>query len=275
MKLAFVCVNFNNALVTNDYIKSILTIKNDYLVEILIVDNASCSKDLEILSSFVNSINSPNVTILRSPNNLGYFKGLNLALIHIDKSMYDYVVIGNNDLTFNIDFLFNLEKKEVDQNIFVIAPNIIRKFDGIHQNPHIINKFNLTQRIYRRIYFTNYYFGNLIYFIYSKFKFLLYKEDRSGNDKEQLIVMGYGACYILTKYFFEKFDKLDSPVFLMGEEAILANQVLSEKGATLYCPNLIVNHHDHTSIGKVPSKKLYEFSKISYQHYLLHLKHVQ
>jgi hypothetical protein len=68
---------------------------------------------------------------------------------------------------------------------------------------------------------------------------------------------------------------LDAPVFLMGEEGILANQVLGSNGITLYSPDLIVNHHDHTSIGKVPSKKLYKFSQDSFRFYKKNLKNIQ
>lgn len=275
MKLAFICVNFNNSKTTKNYIKSILEINGLYFLDIIIVDNASSSDDGNSLISFINLIDNKNVKLIRSDTNLGYFKGLNLALNTLDKSDYDYVIIGNNDLTFDKNFISNLEKVNIIENIFVIAPNIIRIHDGVHQNPHIIKKFTFIQRIYRKLYFSNFYIGNIIYYLYNKLKFIIYKEDRLGNNEEQIILMGYGACYILTKHFFEKFDELDAPVFLMGEEGILANQVLSANGMILYCPSLIVNHHDHTSIGKVPSKKLYDFSKKSYQYYLLNLKHIQ
>ena len=86
--------------------------------------------------------------------------------------------------------------------------------------------------------------------------------------------MGYGACYILTNNFFKKFDELDAPVFLMGEEGILTNQILSVSGNILYIPDLIVNHLDHSSIKKLTSRNLYRFSKISYKYYLKNLNNI-
>ena len=90
--------------------------------------------------------------------------------------------------------------------------------------------------------------------------------DRDGSNREQLILMGYGACYILTHDFFKNFKNLDAPNFLMGEEGVLANQILSKNGKTIYKPNIIVHHHDHTSIGKISNRKLYNFSKESYEY---------
>ncbi len=101
------------------------------------------------------------------------------------------------------------------------------------------------------------------------------KEDRLFNDKEQVILMGYGACYVLTNFFFKKFSQLNAPTFLMGEEGVLASQVIGANGVTLYCPDLIVNHHDHSSIGKLPSRKLYNYSRESYKYYLKNLKNIQ
>ena len=103
----------------------------------------------------------------------------------------------------------------------------------------------------------------------------LYPLDRVNNDIEHEILMGYGACYILTKFFFKHYRFLDAPVFLMGEEGILANQILEKNGKTIYNPSIIVYHHDHASIGKVGSKKLYEFSKQSYKYYRKYLRNLQ
>jgi GT2 family glycosyltransferase len=274
MKIAFVCVNYNNSKFTQEYIYNILEIKEDYEVKIILVDNASEKSDIEELSSCVSSLKNENIILVKSDVNLGYFKGLNLGINHIERLEYDYVIIGNNDIIFDNNFLMALEAKNINDDVFVIAPNIIR-IDGVHQNPHIASKFTPIQNIYRKVFFSNYYLGLLMQFFYNRVKSNLIKENRVGNDKEQVILMGYGACYILTKYFFEAFKELDAPVFLMGEEGILANQVLRANGVTLYSPDLVVNHHDHTSIGKIPSKKLYKFSQDSYRFYIKNLNHIQ
>jgi GT2 family glycosyltransferase len=270
--IAFVCVNFNNSSFTNKYILNLLEF-NDVLIKVIVVDNASNDEDYLSLFKFINDLNSECITLIRSSVNVGYFKGLNLGLDSLNKYEFDYIIVGNNDLTFADDFLLKLRLKFFDDNVLVLAPNIIR-LDGVHQNPHITSKFSYFQNLYRKWYFKNYYLGKFIYFFYSFFRPFLFSENRKTNDIEQIILMGYGACYILTKSFFSKFSKLDAPVFLMGEEGILANQVIGAGGVTLYCPDLIVNHHEHASIGKMPSKILYLHSKDSYNHYISFLKYL-
>lgn len=274
MKVAFICVNYNNSKVTIEYILNVIEIKQNFDVKIIIVDNASHETDILELEKFIIDLNNNDIVLIKSIENLGYFRGLNLGINYIDKVEYDYVVIGNNDLIFESNFINQLSIKNFNNNVFVISPNIIR-IDGVHQNPHIVNKFNLIQRLYRKLYFSNYYIGNLIYLFYNRIRSYIVKEDRLDNDKEQIILMGYGACYILTKYFFVNFNELDAPLFLMGEEGVLANQVIGANGITLYCPDLIVNHHDHTSIGKLPSRWLFELNRIAYKHFKSECKNVQ
>jgi GT2 family glycosyltransferase len=269
---AFICVNYNNSSFTIDYILNILEFQ-DYLIKIIVVDNASEEKDYKSLFEFIEKLKSDKVSLVSSKINLGYFKGLNLGLSTINPLEFNNIVVGNNDITFGRDFLMNLKKKSYEENVLVVAPNIIR-LDGVHQNPHVVKKFSALQNIYRKIYFKNYYLGKFIYFLYNSIRPFVFPQDRKTNDTEQVILMGYGACYILTKFFFVKFRALDAPVFLMGEEGILANQVVGAGGVTLYCPDLIVNHHEHASIGKMPSNKLYLYSKESYNYYISNLKHL-
>lgn len=270
MKIAFICVNYNNVNFTKQFIESINLLKGENEVSIIIVDNKSTDSSVEELQK----INAPNINVIYSPENIGYFKGLNLGIQSIDSKMFDYVMIGNNDLYFQNDFLIELERKKFDKDILVIAPNIIR-LDGVHQNPHLVSKFSKFERIYRRLFFSNYYISIIMHRSYNMIRSSIKPTDRIGADKESVITMGYGACYLLTRSFFTNFNELDAPNFLMGEEGVLANQVLSVDGKTLYVPNLVVTHHDHSSIGKVSSKKLYSFSRESYFYYLKNLKHIQ
>jgi GT2 family glycosyltransferase len=275
MKIAFICVSYNNAKISINYILNVLEINIKNEGKIIIIDNNSKKNDINYLENYILNLNNKDVVLLKSPTNLGYFKGLNLGLKWALENGYgECHVVGNNDLIFDQHFVEKLSQKVIDDNVLVLAPNII-KLDGTHQNPHVVNKFSKIERIYRRIYFSNFYCANILQFIYNLFRQKINKSDRINNNVEQEILMGYGACYILTKNFFRHFEKLDDALFLMGEEGLLANQILSVKGVTLYVPDIIVNHHDHSSIGKISNRKLYEFSKKSYFYYLSNLKHVQ
>ena len=204
MKVAFICVNYNNSKYTLDFISS-LNKSSIHEFEIIVVDNNSSEIDL-----FNRLKCKLNFKLIKSKTNLGYFKELNLALDSIEnKDEYDYVIIGNNDLKFNSNFINELSNEKLDSSIFVIAPNII-KLDGSHQNPHIIAKFKFIKRFNRKLYYNSYYVSFFIqFFMNLKIRFSK-SYDREGSNREQLILMGYGACYILTQNF------------LMGEEGVFA-----------------------------------------------------
>lgn len=263
----FACVNYNNSEITINYIKSIYNLINikKYNFIIFIIDNNSIIEDYKKIEIFTRNLKK--VRLIRNDSNLGYFAGLNVALSNLNINATNFWIIGNNDLQFQNDFLDKLNNINQNDRVLVISPNIIT-LDNIHQNPHIIRKFNLIKKIYRKIYFSNYYISIILQYFYNKMKYFNGGNDRKDSDRMIPILMGYGACYILTPIFFRHYTNLDAPVFLMGEEGILANQILRIGGITMYHPELIVNHLDHSSISKLPNKTLYKYSQISYRHYL-------
>lgn len=270
-RFVFIAVNYNGSSFTKDYIESInkLIIDENDKVEIIIVDNQSEYEDFESLETYCSTID--NVRILRPNKNLGYFKGLNQGIIDVGKDKNANFVVGNNDLTFDKDFIKNLKKIEYDNDVLVIAPNIITK-DGRQQNPHVIDRVATIEKIKARIYFTNYYIGQLLRFINQFLKRLINKPVVLKNTCGQIkIKRGIGACYILTPNFFRNFDKLDDRVFMWGEEALLSNQVESVGGTTLYDPTIIINHHESASVKNIQSKKKYYLVKESYKIYRKYL----
>jgi GT2 family glycosyltransferase len=267
MKIAFICVNYNNSNYTKEFVDSVLIFKKDCILKIIVVDNASEKQDLIKLDQMI----FPEVTILKSSENVGYFRGLNVGIDSINVAEYDFIVVGNNDLVFDKNFISNLTSISFNENIFVVAPSII-KLDGTHQNPHILKKFTKVQRVYRHFYFKSYYSSIILQKSYNMFRLFLKQSKKEKHVEPFEILMGYGACYVLTPHFFKDSNCLEAPCFLMGEEGVLANQISRFRGKTMYVPALIVNHHDHTSIGKLPSKTMFDYNREAYYNYLNNCK---
>lgn len=270
-RIVFIAVNYNGSNFTKDYIDSInkLIIDKNDKVEIIIVDNQSELDDFENLKTYCSTIG--NVRIVRPKKNLGYFKGLNEGIIEVDKDKTTMLVVGNNDLTFDINFIQNLKKIDYDNDVLVIAPNIITK-EGRQQNPHVINSVSTIERIKTRVYFTNYYVGQAFRFINQSLRRLINKPVVLKNTYGQMkIKRGIGACYVLTPIFFNYFDKLDDRVFMWGEETLISNQVESAKGYTLYDPTIKITHHESASVSGIQSKKKYYMVKESYKVYRKYL----
>lgn len=270
-KFVFIAVNYNGSNFTIDYIRSInnLGILESDEIRIIIVDNNSESKDLEKLEEYC--ISKKNVDLIKSNTNLGYFKGLNQGIKKVTVDNNTFLIIGNNDLTFDINFIVNLKKIEYDESVLVIAPNIITR-EGRKQNPHVISRVSSIEKFKARLYFSNYYVGQAFRLINQSIKRFRKKPTEIKNNYTQMkIKRGIGACYILTPNFTKNFDGLDDRVFMWGEEALLSNQVESDGGTTLYDPSIIVCHHESASVSSIQSKKRYYMIKESYKVYKKYL----
>ncbi|EJT6664699.1 glycosyltransferase [Clostridium perfringens] len=261
--LYFITVNYNSHKSVKGYIDSIIKKDNIYLKKFIVVDNASKKEDLESLKSEFK--NRDDVIILENKNNIGYFKGLNIGLDYLKNNNLEskFVIIGNNDIEFNDDFFENLNKTNVEENVLVLAPNVVT-LNGIYQNPHVINRVSSFRKKLYDLYYTNYYIGSFIMKIYNKY--LKNDSKKKVEVKDEMdIYMGIGAIYILSKNFFEKFSRLNDNVFLWGEEALLGNQILSCGGKIRYIPNLKVKHLENICTGKIASKEKYIQMKESYK----------
>ncbi|WP_211472315.1 glycosyltransferase family 2 protein [Collimonas humicola] len=267
MKVLFICVNFNGALVTEKFVASVQQLSNSHVglhADSVVIDNASENSDYSALSEIVKKYE--NVKLIRSDKNLGYFGGLNLGLINSDLHDYDYVMVGNNDLTFSPDFLSELSSRNYEPDVCVIAPNVIT-LDGYHQNPHCLGRVSGFRKFLYRLYFTDYRIAHLLTLVAGKLKASQGGRRNDAAFESQNIHMGIGACYILPKAFFRHYARLDDSVFLYGEEALLAGQVMAVGGKTYYDHKLIVSHAESATLSKLPSKTTYEFAKESYPKY--------
>lgn len=271
MRYYFVAVNYNGSDFTKEYIDSVNTINTDLEDEIyiIIVDNASNESDRIKLASFESKYS--NLEVIFSAENLGYFKGLNKGIENIKKDRNTIIIVGNNDLTFDDNFLLNFKEIQYEKEVLVIAPNIITK-EGRQQNPHVIEEVSKIEKLKASIYNSNYYIGQGFRFINQSIKKMRNKPTPLTNNYGQMkIKRGIGACYVLSPNFFEHFTKLDDRVFMWGEEALLSNQVESVGGITLYDPTIKIVHHESASVKSIESKKKYYMVKESYNIYKKYL----
>lgn len=269
MNINFIFTNYNNSLLSIQAIKSIWEIDGLFNPHIVIVDNLSTPDERLALKIFKNENISKNLHFLFLSENIGYFKGLNEGIRFILKIdiLFDYFVVGNNDLIFPKNFYQTIIKNNFYHKPYpVISPNLIT-IDGIHQNPHVLYKISNFRKIIYSLYFSNYQIASLISKI-SKVTLIISKRSDSLDYKNsQVINMGYGACYLLTKKFFEFYIELDAVTFLMGEEAFLSNQIHTKGLEIYYDSEIEILHYDHASCGQVPARKMWDYTKHSYKLY--------
>lgn len=272
MKVGFVFTNYNNSQYTRDVIHSISLNANFNDSYIVIIDNKSELGDIEQLKNIEQDY--PSVKIIYNNENSGYFKGLNIGIKYLREQYHEiqHIIIGNNDLFFPKDFKDMLySKTSLFEQYPVVSPDLIT-LDGVHQNPHVIEKISKIREVIYDMYYSNYYLSLLIASLAKATKKLTDRKDEGQFEVAQTIHQGYGACYILGPVFFEKFNLLWAPTFLMGEEFFLSKQ-LEQKGMKVYYePSIKVNHHDHATMEKLPSRKLWEICKKSHKVYREYMK---
>ena len=271
--LGFVFTNYNNSEFTKSAISSMIFENGIFDYQIVIVDNDSDESNTQQLK-FIKKERENNIHLILSKENIGYFRGLNLGIKQL-KSTYPemkYIIVGNNDLLFPDDFPAMIKNnKAVLDKYAVVSPDIVTA-NGIHQNPHVIKRISFVREIIYDIYYSNYLCTVLLSKIAKLTSHFTNRGDETQHNIAQEINQGHGSCYILSTLFFDNFDELWSPTFLMGEEAFLSIQLRNKNLTVYYEPNIKITHFYHAAIGKVSSKKMWEFSKKAHQEYRKYVK---
>ncbi len=271
MDIAYVCTNYNNSDFTVAAVNSLLS-SEGHGIAIFVVDNASRPEEVRVLEALGAA--HPAVHVIANPDNVGYFKGLNLG-IKAAREMYprtEWMVVGNNDLEFPEDFCAAVEQnQDTFRRHSVISPDVVT-VDGDHQNPHVIAKISTVREIFYDLYYANYHLGQLIYRLAKAFP----KATRRGDEDEwrvaRPIYQGHGSCYLLTPRFFEKFRYLWAPTFMMAEELFLSQQLKEGGEQVYYSPAIRVIHHWHGSLQSVPSRHRWNMARDAHREYRKHVK---
>lgn len=262
MKVVYIFVNFNNSIESIETVESIDKMEKKSLV--IIVDNCSSGEDLSRLKS--KFFGQDGVIILENSQNVGYFPGLNVGInyVHNNKIHFDFIVVGNNDLSFPSNFMAKLKlRQEFYRDVPVISPDIVT-LDGVHQNPHVLVKIGVVREL---LY-------DLMYSSYTLFKFFIScskilgtlskRGDESEFETSREIDQGYGACYILSRKYFEFWYELPNDSFLFYEEFFLTHQLKSQKLKVYYDSYISVIHRLHKSTSNQPKKMMWEHARNSH-----------
>lgn len=261
-KVLFICVDYNGINYTVDFIKSIQNlnpVSESINIECIVVNNSTNENNSILLCSLERVYKF--VKILEPQKNLGYFGAFNFAFNFVEMSSYKFIILCNNDLKFEPDFIANLMSLQISDKIFAISPDVYVRED-YHQNPQLIEKISRIHLLKLDIYFSNYFIAYFLTFILKIFR--PKKTSRFDYKTSRPIRRGIGACYILTSNFILNFNSLYYPTFLYSEEAYFSDQIYSNNGVIQYEPTLKVLHNDNSTLSKIPRRFTYELERISY-----------
>ena len=274
MDLGYVCVNYNNSSYTREAVESLLE-NPEHKFHIVVVDNCSDAVNVDDLKKLRGEYE--NVEIVFNDVNVGYFRGLNtgIARLRAGSPKVEFIVVGNNDLLFPTDFGNAIASNSDRLRLHpVICPDIVT-LDGIHQNPHVIERISKLREVIYDVYYTNYYLALLIRRLARLTTRFTDREDETQWSTRRLIHQGHGSCYILGPVFFQSFAELWAPTFLMGEEFFLSKQLRDMGMSKLYEPSIVVCHRCHAAIDKIPGRKIWEFSRDAHRVYRKHVRIIE
>ncbi|MDM0929796.1 glycosyltransferase family 2 protein [Clostridium perfringens] len=233
-KIAVVILNYLNY---QDTIECIESLKNDVYEnkEIIVVDNNSTNNSWEILNE---KYKDDNIYFLKSEKNLGFAKGNNIGIKYArDVLKASFILLVNNDTIFNETKLLSEMINAYENDVAIIGPRIIEA-NGLEQNPVPIEvskkvveeRYNklMNPNLKDRIKNSNMYSKAKNKKVFKIIKKILVKQRENSYPSKEISpnicskdLVLHGACMMLTKSYFEYYDKLFPETFLYYEENIL------------------------------------------------------
>ena len=148
--VSFVILHYKDYSVTDTCVRSILAMEQQERIRIVIVDNDIQKKEKDRQELLQKYQGNSRIKVLQIKENGGFSyannQGYQYAREHFGKS---YIIVLNNDIEFTQkDFISRLEKSYVNNQCYVLGPDVIRQSTGEHQNP-------MDTRLRSRIYYKN------------------------------------------------------------------------------------------------------------------------
>lgn len=217
-----ILINYKNVKDTVECIESLYKI-NYYNYKIIVVDNDSKDDIYIILNE-----NYKDITLIQSKINLGFAGGNNLGIKLAIKNNADYIMLLNNDVVVDKDFLNQL----------------INSFD-IRNNTGIVG-----------CKIKNYYNKNIVEYsggdiIWPKFKIQLHRKQEilCSNENINNVTFISGCAMLIKKEVIEKIGYLDESYFMYYEDTDYCVRALDNGYRLIYQPNSIVYHKVSSSSG--------------------------
>ena len=253
MKILIVAVTYNSYPELYSYLSSIEKAAeqtSEIEVKVLVVDNSINKEGVD-----VNCFKSIKVEICPL-NNKGYLGGAQHVInAQTDINQYDYVAISNVDIELSANFFKKLQNYNLHDDIAWVATKIWSKAEGRDRNPKMMSRPNK-----KRLQVVNlmYRFPILDYL----YIMTLYKRKTLYTPSPEMdIYAGHGSFMMLTKHFFERYKKIEYPIFLFGEEIYLGELIRLAGMRVRYVPSIEVIDMEHTSTGKMKKAFYYKCNK--------------
>jgi GT2 family glycosyltransferase len=234
MNIGIIVLNWKQPKLTIDTIESLLKIKSvgfDY--QIVLVDNGSTDDSLPTLIQKYQT--NPKIKILSLLQNLGYAGGNNFGIDYALKNNFDYVLLINNDVLVDPEFLQNLVKATKKDPISILGPKIYFA-PGFEYHKDRYKKNEIGRVIWSAggvIDWNNVYASNIGIDEVDNGQF------DNSNLKADFIS---GCCILVNTEIFRKIGKLDDDFFMYLEDVDFCQRAKKHGFSLNYVPKSIIWH---------------------------------
>lgn len=241
--ITLVTVNYNSSKYIDDLIHSI---KNGlekcgscFILEIIIVDNASNSDDYHQLVKLIDkhSCNrNLSIRVIRNKKNYGYAGGVNIG---VRAASHDIIIVSNPDITFREDFFQRFSRLfrllALPKSGYIIVPRILLK------QARRVNSKGL------RIHAAGY--GLLRG---------LYGQEGGEHEKVEHVLSPHGALFISSRKILQDLGPFDISLCSFLEDLDLGIRAYLHGYQVVYVPYLVAYHDWGVSWGlKLSNIKYY------------------
>jgi len=245
--ILIVCVNYNSYEHLANYLDSIETAKMncpDCIVDVCIADNSTQKQEL-----IIDKYHHINIKAFLFEN-LGYLGGASAIINNEIKEIliYDFIIVSNVDILVSEKFFIELLGTRFDNNIAWIAPQIYSEKEKRDRNPKIRSRLSTTKISMIRTFYR----FPLLFEIYNKTFY--HRKSKRKIITQSEIYAGHGSFILLTKVFFQHYEKISYPIFLFGEEIFFAELIKKVNLKVLHSPNIKIIDLEHASTSKMSSK---------------------
>jgi GT2 family glycosyltransferase len=230
-KVSVITVNFNQADVTEELLKSIFRVNTYPLLEIIVIDNGSKENRVpHWLATY------PTVTFIRSDQNLGFAGGNNKG---IAAATGDYFFLVNNDTEFTPGLVETLaDTLDSNPSVGIVSPKI-RYFDA----PHMLQYAGYT---------------HMNHYVARNSCIGQYETDNGQHDhRTGETGFIHGAAMMIRKEAIEKVGVMHENYFLYYEEMDWCERIRKAGYHVWVNMQALIYHKESISVGKNSAVKEY------------------
>lgn len=258
-RILFLLAHYRNSDTLEGFVRHLLSLSSGGLtVHFAVADN---SGDLD------SARLDQSVSVYRSHRNLGYLPGCARALDHwLDefRSMPQWVVVANSDMTLQQDFLEQLGALRAPDDVGIIAPDIFLP-SGARQNPLLSRRpLKLLMGAYAMLARSSLFSSAFELWVWARHRI------RALRPKPAIpaprIYAPHGSLVLFHRRFFEKGGTLRYGAPMYGEEIHLAEQARRASLRVVWCRELVADHFEHSTTVLVTATQRAEWRAQSATH---------